>query len=65
MAGKAKIDDLERRITELHERRFEPPLVRWIKAQDTDTLRILADRLERGLPLERATQGLETHDIDT
>lgn len=64
MVAKSKIDDLEQRITELHERRFEPPLVRWIKAQSTDTLRILADRLERGLPLDIATKGLVTHDPD-
>jgi hypothetical protein len=64
MVARSKIDDLERRITELHERRFEPPLVRWIKAQDTDTLRTLADRLERGLPLDTATQGLVTYDPD-
>jgi hypothetical protein len=64
MVARSKIDDLERRITELHERRLEPPLVRWIRRQDTDTLRILADRLERGLPFDTATQGLVTYDPD-
>jgi hypothetical protein len=64
MAAKTRLADLEQRITELHERRHEPPLVRWIRRQDTDTLRILADRLERGLPLDRATKGLVTHDPD-
>lgn len=64
MVARSKIADLEARITELHERRFEPPLVRWIKAQSTDTLRTIADRLERGLPLDIATKGLVTYDPD-
>jgi hypothetical protein len=64
MVARSKIDALEARITELHERRFEPPLVRWIRRQDTDTLRTIADRLERGLPLDIATQGLPLYDPD-
>lgn len=61
MAVRNRLNTLEDQITELHARRFVPPLLRWIREQDTETLTTLRQRLEAGQDILTAMEGL-THD---
>lgn len=58
MVAHSRLAKLEKDIEALHERRFVPPLLKWITEQDTETLTILRDRLEAGQDIVTAMKGL-------
>lgn len=58
MAPRSKLNALEAQINELHARRFVPPLLKWIREQDTETLTTLRQRLEAGQDILTAMEGL-------
>ena len=58
MPANSRIDALDAKVNELHRKRFVPPMLQWIREQNTEKLLILRLRLEAGQDILTAMEGL-------
>lgn len=56
MPSKSQLETLKGRVNAHHQRRFKPPLMRWIEEQDTERLTRVRAMMEQGVDIATAVR---------